>query len=72
MLFSLSCRDEIIPEKDSQKETPKVKLSNTEIKKEFGAALAKVLKVAGRKMNYVISFIRNTLNAKYSGIQIKE
>ena len=24
MLFSLSCRDEIIPEKDSQKETPKV------------------------------------------------
>ena len=34
MLFSLSCRDEIIPEKDSQKETPKVKLSNTEIKKE--------------------------------------
>ena len=44
MLFSLSCRDEIIPEKDSQKETPKVKLSNTEIKKEFGAALAKVLK----------------------------
>ena len=31
-----------------------------------------VLKVAGRKMNYVISFIRNTLNAKYSGIQIKE
>ena len=30
------------------------------------------LKVAGRKMNYVISFIRNTLNAKYSGIQIKE
>jgi len=23
MLFSLSCRDEIIPEKDSQKETPK-------------------------------------------------
>ena len=37
MLFSLSCRDEIIPEKDSQKETPKVKLSN-------GAALAKVLK----------------------------
>lgn len=35
MLFSLSCRDEIIPEKDSKKETPKVKLSNTEIKKEF-------------------------------------
>ena len=23
-------------------------------------------------MNYVISFIRNTLNAKYSGIQIKD
>lgn len=23
MLFFLSCRDEIIPEKDSQKETPK-------------------------------------------------
>ena len=44
MLFSLSCRDEIIPEKDSKKETPKVKLSNTEIKKEFGVALAKVLK----------------------------
>lgn len=30
------------------------------------------LKSCWQKMNYVISFIRNTLNAKYSGIQIKE
>lgn len=44
VLFSLSCRDEIIPEKNSRKEIPNMKLTNTEIKKKFGAALAKVLK----------------------------